>query len=265
MRIGIPRTIQIFTALLLLSPATASADPPSGMVTFDFMSPIWKLDTIHDCDSSAAGGISIDLCIDMSMTSDGKGKYTGTGMLDFTGSIAGTLTGTASGQMKGKGDAGSAKLETETMGQLMILGYGTFPTSVDFSCSGPVDGTGYLTSNCSLKLSVQGQGSEKVKAFFNTQLMGGPWQMVFDFVPIDEKSFEGSATDSFGFNYDVSGKYNAKAGTSKVSAKGLKGDKMDPDPSNGAAVSLKNMTDMFVAESKTKVAGSKGDEVVQGN
>jgi hypothetical protein len=245
------------------------ADIPDGELVFQFSgeNQIFNIENFADCETVNEVGVSVTLCLDVSMVANAKGKYTGTASWVFSGDIAGTLPGTASGKLRGKDTGGKGKFKLINTGALQALGY-TADTTIKTKCSGPVTpgvaggSGGLLTTNCTvkLKLTINGESAkEKVKGVFEAQLGGGDWDITFDVSSTSAKRFEGSATDSLGYSYLVTGKYSKKNDTSKVKMKGLR----DTD-SSGARVKLRNLTDAGAADAKYRVQGYKGVTAVQG-
>ena len=208
----------------------------------------------------------ITACLEVDMTPDGKGKYAGSATLTFEGDLAGTLTGPASGSVKGKGPAtkagqddngGTAQLKLGLEGDITALGI-TLPSAVKTSCKGPVYPDGFLVARCKVTVKIIGAGSASVLAFFEDQLVGGLWTITLDVMPLDEKKFEGTGTDSLGFEYAVKGKYNAKKDLSNIKATGDK-----ETSSKGAKVQLKNLTPTGEADASYAVQGYKGKTPVE--
>ena len=259
MKITITRTIQFLATLFLAWPALTLAAIPNGVMVFQFTgSNIYDFSHFYDCETENAGGLSLTLCLEVDMVPDGKGKHTGSATFDFSGALTGTLTGPASGTVKGTaGIAGKAKLKFAATGGLNHA-QGTSDTDIKVSCSGGISPSGFLASRCSVRVKIEGAGSAAAKAEFNDQLNGGTWTLSIDAVPVDDKKFAGTGTDSLGYTYTVSGKYNSKNDTSMLKAKGL-----TDTASNGANVLLKGLTADGAAAAKYKVQGYKGATDIQ--
>jgi hypothetical protein len=260
MKTRIALTSRLLAILLLAWPILAPAAIPDGIMVFEFTgSNIYDFSHYYDCETESEGGLTLTLCLDVDMVPDGKGKYTGSASLDFSGDITGTLTGPASGAARGTaGGDGNAKLKFATTGGLYAPGLGTVDTAIKVNCKGGIDPTGFLATLCSVRVKIAGAGSASAKGTFNDQLNGGAWTFTIDVDPVDEKRFAGTGTDSLGYAYTVSGKYSDKSDTSKVKATGLR-----DTASNGAKVQLKDLTTGGAAEAKFKVQGYKGSTNVQ--
>jgi len=262
MRLGINQRVQLLAALLLIAPAGAMAEIPSGAMVFEFSGEdeIFDFENFADCEAVSVERMSVTLCLDVNMVANAKGRYTGIASWDFSGDIVGTLMGTASGKLKGKVTGGKSKFKLKTTGVLQVRGVDT-DTTIKTKCSGPVDTDGFLTTNCTvkLKLAIAGESAkEKVKVIFGAQLGGGPWDITVDVLPTSATRFEGMATDSFGYSYLVVGKYSESKDISKVKMKGLR-----DTSGSGAKVKLKNLTDAGAADAKYKIRGYKGVAAVQ--
>jgi len=261
MRTQVNRILRLMATVLLVWPAAAQADIPDGVFVFDLSGPnqIYDFGSWSECDSDSVAGFFLEWCLNVDMVPDGKGKYTGTASLEFDGDIQGTLIGpaTASGKGSDTDRGGSGKLKFAAEGFLNAFGLGTFESKIKLGCSGPITPNGFLTSLCKVKVRVVGEGSASAQALYETQLGGGGWTITLDVTPLDEKKFEGTGTDSLGYDYLVKGKYNAKKGTSSLKATGDK-----ESSSKGAQFQLKNLTNAGTAESKYKVQGYKGSALV---
>jgi hypothetical protein len=259
MKSSITQTTRLLATLLFAWAALTLAAIPDGVMHFDFTgSNIYDLSHFNDCETDSAGGLTLTLCLDVNMVADGKGKHTGSAVMEFSGDITGTLTGPASGSVRGTaGSDGKARLKFVATGDLTGLGI-TLGTELKARCSGGVNSSGFLTSLCTIRIRIEGAGSEAVKGMFDYQLNGGAWTFTMDVVPVDAKKFAGTGTDSLGYAYTVSGRYSDRSDTSKVRATGL-GD----TASNGAKVQLKELTAGGAAEAKFKVQGFRGAAYVQ--
>jgi hypothetical protein len=256
MQLRFTGTTRLLATLFFIWPATALAEIPNGIMVFEFdgVNQIYDLSTISDCESLDVDGISVTLCLDVDMVSDGKGKHTGTASLAFSGDIQGTLIGPAAASAKGKADrSGAAKLKFATTGRL-----NGFDTKLGLSCKGPISMDGMLDSICKVKVKIDNVGSASAVASFSDQLNGGPWMITINVTPVDEKKFEGSATDSLGYAYAVKGSYSAKKGLSKLKATGDK-----TTAAKGAKIQLKSLTEFGGAEAKYKVQGYSGVTAVE--
>ncbi len=255
MQLRINRTLHLLAILLLGWPAAAqAADIPNGTIVFNLSGPnqIFDFGSWSDCETEDFAGFLIELCLSIDMVPDGKGKYTGTASLVFSGFISGTLMGPASASAKGKADGGSGKLKFAAQGFLS-----GFETKIKVGCSGPITPGGLLTSLCKVKVTLVGEGSASVVARYDAQLGGGAWTITLNVTPLDEKKFAGTGSDSLGYDYLVSGKFNAKTGMSSLKAQGDKN-----TASKGAKFQLKNLTDTGIAEAKFKIQGYKGATAV---
>ena len=259
MRPQINRIFRLLAIVLLVWPIAAQAEIPNGPLVFNLSGPnqIYDFGSWSECDSDSVAGFFLELCINVDMVPDGKGKYTGTVSFEFDGDIQGTLMGPATASAKGSESGGSGKLKFDTEGLLQASGFGTFESKIKLGCSGPITPTGFLTSVCKVKVTIVGEGSAAAQATYEVQLIGGNWTITLNVTPLDEKKFAGSGTDSLGFDYLIKGKYNEKKGTSSLKATGDK-----ESPSKGAQFQLKNLTDTGEAESKYKVQGYKGSALV---
>ena len=251
---------RFLAALLLAWPALAPATMPDGIMVFEFTGGnIYDFSHFYDCETESEGGLTLTLCMDVDMVPDGRGKHTGSAVLDFSGDITGTLAGPASGYAKGTaGGDGKAKLKFAATGGLSALGLGTLGTELKVSCNGNISPSGFLASMCSVRVRIEGAGSASAKGLFNDQLNGGTWTFTIDVNPVDEKKFAGTGTDSLGYAYTINGKCSDRSDTSKIKATGLK-----DTASKGAKVQLKELTAGGAAEAKFKVQGFKGATDVQ--
>ena len=243
-------------------PAMAKADIPDGVFIFELAGPnqIYDFGSWSDCDTDDVAGFSIELCLNVDMVPDGKGKYTGTASLDFDGALARRLMCPASASGKGSDTAkgGSGKLKFKADGFLSVFGLGTNEVIISVGCSGPITPSGFLTSLCKVKATIVGEGSGSARASYDSQLGGGAWTITLDVTPVDEKKFEGFGTDSLGFDYLVSGKYNDKKGTSSVKVQGGK-----RTSSSGAKFQIKNLSNTGMGEAKYKIQGYKGSAIIE--
>lgn len=254
------RTIQAFTVLLLGLPTAALSQVPDGIFIFELSgeNAIYDIGNFSDCETVGDFGMEVTLCLTVNMVPDGKGKYSGTATLDFSGALSGLLLGPASGSIKGSGTRdGFVKLKFKASGFVGIAG-SFFETKVALSCKGPITSTGFMTSRCKVKLVIEGEKMDVVVANYAAQVEGGPWTIILDVTAIDEKQFVGTAVDSLGYSYKVEGKYNAKKDTSKVKATGIK-----KTASDGTKFQLKNLTGAGTARAKYKLQGYKGTASVR--
>ena len=263
MKLRFSRTAGLGALMLLLWPAEAPAPIPDGVIVLPFEGEIIDLEDFSDCEFVNAGGFDVELCMDVEMEGDGRGKYAGMAELEFDFDIEGTLDGPASGSVKCSTDGGDsdgkASFGFDVAGQLDALGYTFDPSEVKVKCNGPVLPGGFFTSQCNVRVRVclAGQcAGAGAKAVFDDDLGIGTWTLTLDADPIDEKKFGGTATDDLGNVYDVKGTYKDKTDTSKASVKGQK-----DTASKGAKVVLKELTALG-AMAKFKVNGCKGDEEV---
>ncbi len=254
MQLRINRTLQFLAILLIGWPAAAQAGIPNGTIVFNLSGPnqIFDFGSWSECDSEDIAGFLIELCLNVDMVPDGKGKYTGTASLVFSGFISGTLMGPASASAKGSADGGSGKLKFAAEGSLSGF-EANFEAKIKVRCSGPITPGGFLTSLCKVKVTLVGEGSASAVARYDVQLGGGAWTITLNVTPLDEKKFAGTGSDSLGFDYLVSGKFNAKTGMSSLKATGDK-----DTASKGAKFQLKSLTDTGSAEAKFKIQGYKG-------
>ena len=246
--------------LLLLWPASAPAPIPDG--EFDLsLGPILNLNSFGDCDSSTELGMDVELCVDVVMEHDGKGRYRGMATLEFSGDIEGILTGPASGLVKkcvadGSSAYGRAGFGFHVDGALEALGSLSGRGDVDFECKGDVQPGGFFAPACTfwVRLCVEGEcGSGTSGATLAGFLGADPLLITLDADPIDERKFGGTATDDLGNVYGVKGRYRERTDTSKVIIKGDRG-----TPSTGAKVVLKEFTDEGAGLAKYKVNGCRG-------
>ena len=260
MRLGIHRTPLFLAALLLAGPFAAQADIPNGELVFEFPagSEIFNLTHYEDCETLNELGYVITACLEVDMVADGKGKHAGDAVFTFEGNLLeGILTGPATGAVKGKDAGGKGSMKLATAGDISFQGF-SFPSEVGVSCKGPITPTGFMATQCKVKVKIEGVGSESLPAFFEAQLEGGILVLTINVTALDEKKFEGTGTDSLGYSYLVKGAYKEKTDTSKVKASGDK-----ETASKGAKVQLKNLTAAGMAEAKYKVQGYKGAAEVE--
>jgi len=245
-------------ALALLTAPTAWAGVPDGELVFEFDDPfvIYDFSQLSDCDSVSAAGLNVTLCIDTDMVGDAKGGYEGTATLEFTGDLVGTLVGPATAKIKSKADDGSAGFKFNTTGDIAALG-DVFDTIAKASCKGDIAPGGFFDGICKVGIKIVGEGSAKVATAIAETLPAQGWTLSIDVTPLDEKKFEGTATDSLGFSYIVKGSHSDKTGLSKLKASG---DKEDPG-SKGASVQLGDLADDGSATAKYKLQGHKGKDV----
>ena len=255
MRHRMIRTIQVLMILLLGLPAAAMAQVPDGILVFDLSgsNEIYDFGNFSDCETVSEVDFTITLCLEVNMVPNGKGKYAGTAILDFSGDINGQLIGPASGSIKGSDRRdGSAKLKLKAVGFLNVAGF-SFETKISLTCKGSINSIGFMTSRCQIKVTLIGEGSASISAFYGAQVAGGAWTITLNVMPIDEKIFVGTGHDTLNYFYTVKGIYNAKKGTSNVKATGVKN-----SGSAGAKFQLKNLTAAGSAEARYKVQGYKG-------
>jgi len=240
---------------MLLAPSIAAADVPDGEFVFEFDggNQIFDLSEIDDCQT--VDGVTA--CLTTEMLPDGKGGHVGTANLDFDGeiegvSLVGMTAGPAFARIKGSAAGAKAAFGLRTQGELEVGG-APIDAEINTKCKGQVATNGVLLAVCRIKVTFLGFGSLSGVVTFEDTLNGGPWNFTMNVTPIDGKSFEGTGTDSLGYEYEVSGKYSDAKGVSSVKAIGLKG-----TPSNGAKIQLKNLNEFGDAESKFKVQGYKG-------
>jgi hypothetical protein len=259
MKNRITQTTRLLVTLLFAWPALTLAAIPNGVMLFEFTeSNIYDLSHFNDCETDSELGLTLTLCLDVEMVPDGRGKHTGIATMDFSGDISGTLTGPASGSVRGTaGSDGKARLKFAATGDLTGLGL-TLSTELKARCNGVISPSGFLSSLCTIRVRVEGAGSESVKGMFDYQLNGGPWSFTMDVTPVDARKFTGTGTDSLGYTYTVSGRYSDRSDTSRVRATGLR-----DTTSNGAKIQLKELTAGGAAEAKFKVQGFRGAEYVQ--
>jgi hypothetical protein len=276
MKLSIGRGVLLLCALLASSAAAPAArgDALSGTLQFQFTGDdrIFDFGTFDDCDTvnQVVDGVPIvvTLCIDLDMAPDAKGNYEGMGDLVFTQDIEGTLTGPAKGKLRGK-DAGpgadpddKASFKLSAEGNLTI-GVLPIPTKVVLSCKGKIiAGTGIYDTLCDVKVKLEdfGSASEKNVPFLDTAA-GGNWSCTIQILSLVDGKYSGVATDSLGYSYIVSGKYDEKDDMSTLKLKGL-----NDANSKGAKIEFDDLVSdaptEAEGEAKYKVQGYKGEAEV---
>jgi len=252
--------VGLFLAALFVAwPPSAGAAMPSGVIVFEFTGKtIYDFSHFEDCNLQFFKKEPLTLCMTVDMVPNGRGKHSGSASFDFSGSIEGTLTGPASGSVKGKtGGEGKARLKVVTTGKLTVPGKGEKKTSIGVKCAGETGVSGYHETKCKVLVVVKGVGDAVGKAHYEGQLNGSDWSFVMDVSPVDDEHFAGNGTDTLGYNYDVTGKYDPVEDSSKVKAFGQ-------GLGKGAKILLKHLNDAGEAKAKFKVQGYKGSAMVQG-
>ena len=258
------RTASLALAALpcLLWPASAPAPIPDGSIELPFEGEIIDLSRFQACETTSQLGLDLELCMDVEMESDGRGRYSGVAELEFSGDVDGILDGPASGSVNcsvdGAASHGKAKFGFAAAGALEALGYTFDPSEVRVRCRGPVAPAGIFNAFCKVrvKLCLDGRcAGAGAKAVFDDDLGIGPWTLTLDAEPIDETTFAGSAEDSMDNVYDMRGRYSEESDTSKVVIRGRR-----DTPSKGAKVLLDELTADGSAIAKYKVNGCKGFE-----
>jgi hypothetical protein len=276
MKLSIGRGLFLLCALLVCGAAAPAArgDALSGTLEFQFTDDdqIWDFGGFSDCDTVSedvpgiADPVVVTICIVLDMTPDARGNYEGPGQVVFTQDIQGTLDGTAKGKLRGRDvgpgasdrkDKADFKLKAE--GNLNI-GSGPFvvPTKVLISCKGLIT-AGIYDTLCHVTVKLEGYGSATAKNVpYTHHADGGDWSATINNLTlVDETHYSGVATDSLGYSYIVTGKYDANHDDSSLLLKGLK-----DGNSNGAKIQLKDLVSdapsTAAGEAKYKLQGYKG-------
>lgn len=273
MRLSIGRSVLLVLALLASGAAApvARGDELSGTLVFEFTGDdgIFDFGDFSDCDtvSDPESGLLAQLCLELDMEPDAKGKYEGDVELEFTGDILGTLTGPATGKVRGK-DAGAGGNDPADKASFKLKAEGpltfdapfdiTAETTVNISCKGEIEGEIYETV-CNVAVNLKGYGSASEKGVpLAAEVDGGDWTVTITLDLDDSNHYSGVANDSVGpYFYEVSGTYNEKKDESKLTLKGQNG-----GDSNGAKITIDDVVSggpsTGSGEAKYDVQGYKG-------
>lgn len=224
------RTVCVL-ALALSAPRLAAADPPSGSYTIEPPAEAGILVPAEaqapDCDT--VEGITI--CLSGQPTTDGSGVIGGDAQLDFSGDVEGTLTGTFGGTVSGAAGDPRVGLTMQLSGELYSWWENEFfDVTVTqrsrcvrneivggFYCLGPLRTCAYSSG------SRVGCGS--VTAGFAVDEQSSAWQLGLELSTDERGAVTGTATveleTGLSLAYTVTGKYDARRGSSSLRLAGL--------------------------------------------
>jgi hypothetical protein len=267
------RGVFVLCALLVCSAAAPAArgDALSGTLVFQFTNDdqIWDFGGFSDCDTvtedvpGVPDPVVVTICIVLDMTPDARGNYEGTGQVVFTQDVQGTLDGPAKGKLRGR-DVGPGASDRKDKADFKLkaegnLNFGVLPvpTKVLLSCKGLIT-AGIYDTVCDVIVKLEGYGSAKAKNVpYLDHAEGGDWSTTINVDLVDETHYSGVATDSLGYSYIVTGKYDANHDDSSLLLKGLK-----DGNSNGAKIQLKdlvsNAPSTAAGEASYSVQGYRG-------